>query len=102
MTIKKGGSGRAIEEYNGKAADGLDGSSARAAGSGGDDGEADPAPSALGGVMTMAGTDSGARGRWIRQCRHREGRIPSVTGGETIFRRSDEFHNSPGCNKNRG
>uniref|UniRef100_A0A0D9Y2M5 Uncharacterized protein n=1 Tax=Oryza glumipatula TaxID=40148 RepID=A0A0D9Y2M5_9ORYZ len=25
-----------------------------------------------------------------------------VTGGETIFRRSAEFHNSPGCNKNRG
>ncbi len=26
----------------------------------------------------------------------------SFTGGETIFRRSAEFHNSPGCNKNRG
>jgi hypothetical protein len=25
MTIKKGGSGRAVEEYNGKAADGLAG-----------------------------------------------------------------------------
>ncbi len=25
MTIKKGGSGRAVEEYNGKAADGLTG-----------------------------------------------------------------------------
>uniref|UniRef100_A0A0E0H3N5 Cytochrome P450 n=1 Tax=Oryza nivara TaxID=4536 RepID=A0A0E0H3N5_ORYNI len=24
------------------------------------------------------------------------------TGGETIFRRSADFHNSPGCNKNRG
>jgi hypothetical protein len=24
------------------------------------------------------------------------------TSGENIFRRSAEFHNSPGCNKNRG
>ncbi|BAB90445.1 hypothetical protein [Oryza sativa Japonica Group] len=28
--------------------------------------------------------------------------IISHTGGETIFRRSADFHNSPGCNKNRG
>uniref|UniRef100_A0A0E0NM58 Uncharacterized protein n=1 Tax=Oryza rufipogon TaxID=4529 RepID=A0A0E0NM58_ORYRU len=26
----------------------------------------------------------------------------SATGGETIFRRSADFHSSPGCNKNRG
>ena len=26
----------------------------------------------------------------------------SRTGGETIFRRSAEFHNNPGCNTNRG
>uniref|UniRef100_A0A0E0E066 Uncharacterized protein n=1 Tax=Oryza meridionalis TaxID=40149 RepID=A0A0E0E066_9ORYZ len=30
--------------------------------------------------MTMVGTVGGARRRWIRQCRYREGRIPSRRG----------------------